>query len=152
VAGAAALVRQYFINQGLAPASPAMTKALLVSAARYLTGVDANDTLPSPSQGMGLIDLGRAFGASARILYDQRPADTFSASGQSRTISGVISDPAQPLRITLAWTDAPGPTNGAAFLNDLDLSVVIGGQTYLGNVFSGPSSTTGGAADARNNL
>jgi len=35
VAGAAALVRQYFINHGLPPASPAMTKAYLMNSARY---------------------------------------------------------------------------------------------------------------------
>ena len=41
-----------------APPSPAMTKAFLMNAARYMTGADANDTLPSNNQGMGLMDLG----------------------------------------------------------------------------------------------
>ena len=64
---AAALVRQYFLNQGLSAPSPAMTKAFLMGSARYLTGADAGDTLPSNTQGMGLLDLGMAFDGAPRI-------------------------------------------------------------------------------------
>ena len=53
--------------------------------------------------------------------------------------------------MTLAWTDAPGSTTGAAN-NDLDLTVAIGGLTYKGNVFLGSFSTTGGSADAVDNV
>lgn len=152
VAGAAALVRQYFLNAGLAAPSPAMTKAYLMNSARYLTGASANDTLPSNSQGLGLLDLGMAFDGVTRILVDEEPANLLSATGETRTLEGSISDPGIPFRVTLAWTDAPGSTTGAAYNNDLHLSVTIGGNTYLGNVFSGPNSVTGGAADTRNNV
>ena len=54
--------------------------------------------------------------------------------------------------MTLAWTDAPGPTTGNAFVNDLDLVVHAGGHTYKGNVFAGGRSVTGGSADPRNNV
>jgi subtilisin-like proprotein convertase family protein len=149
VAGGAALVRQWFLNQGMSPASPAMTKAVLMNSARYLAGAGANDTLPSPSQGMGLMDLGRAFDGTPRIVRDQ--VDLFTATGQSLTWTGTISDPSKPFRVTLAWTDAPGNTAGSAFNNDLDLTVVVGGVVYKGNVFNGPSSVAGGSADPRNN-
>ena len=147
VAGGAALVRQYFINQGAAPPSPAMTKAFLMNSARYLTGAGANDTLPSNSQGMGLMDLGRAFDGTPRILRDQ--VDLFTATGQSLTFTGTISDASKPFRVTLAWTDAPGTTVGNAFNNDLDLTVVVGGNTYRGNVFSGASSSRPAARPTR---
>ncbi len=150
VAGTAALVRQWFINQGSNPASPAMTKAFLMNSARYMTGVGANDTLPSSSQGMGLVDLERAFDSTPRILRDQ--IDLFTASGQSMTWTGTISDASQPFRVTVAWTDAPGNTVGNAFNNNLDLTVVAGGNVYKGNVFSGPNSVPGGSADPRNNV
>jgi subtilisin-like proprotein convertase family protein len=150
VAGGAALVRQWFINQGMSPASPAMTKGFLMNSARYLTGTGANDTLPSHSQGMGLMDLGRAFDGTPRILRDE--VDLFTATGQSFTWTGTVSDASKPFRVTLAWTDAPGNTAGNAFNNDLDLTVVAGGTVYKGNVFSGPSSIAGGSADARNNV
>ncbi len=152
VAGGAALLRQYFINNGNTPPSPAMTKAYLTNSARYLTGAEANDTLPSNGQGMGEMNLGLAFDGTARILKDEIPADEFSATAQSRTITGFISDPSKPFRVSLAWTDAPGLTVGNAFVNNLDLSVTVGGNTYRGNVFSGANSITGGSADPANNL
>lgn len=152
VAGAAALVRQYFVNQTWTPPSPAMTKAFLMNAARYMNGRYASDTLPSNVQGMGLIDLGKTFDGMSRLLRDQLPADLFTSSGQTRTFTGAVGDSTRPFIVTLAWTDAPGPTFGSAWKNNLDLRVTIGGGTYLGNVFSGSRSITGGSADTMNNV
>ncbi len=152
VAGACALLRQDFINHGFLAPSPAMTKAFLMNSARYLTGAGANDNLWSPGQGMGEVNLGRAFDGVARVLRDQRPEDLFTASGQTRVYTGRVVETNQPLRVTLAWTDAPGSTIGNAFNNDLDLTVTVGTNTYLGNNFSGAVSIAGGSADARNNV
>ena len=152
VAGACALVRQYFINRFLLFPSPAMTKAFLMNSTRYLIGSRANDNLWSPGQGMGELNLGTAFDGVARVLRDQLPADKFTASGQTRVFTGTITDTNKPLRVTLAWTDAPGNTFGNAFNNDLDLTITVGGNTYKGNTFSGAFSTTGGNADPRNNV
>ncbi len=152
IAGGAALVRQYFLNDGLGAPSPAMTKAFLMGSARYLTGADAGDTLPSNAQGMGLMDLGTAFDGADRVLRDQVAADMFTATGQTRTFAGTVVDTSRPYRVTLAWTDAPGSTTGNAFRNDLDLTVRVGGVTYRGNVFAGGLSVAGGAADVRNNV
>ncbi|MBI2838124.1 MAG: S8 family serine peptidase [Acidobacteria bacterium] len=153
VAGGAALVRQYFLNQRLAAPSPAMVKAYLMSSARYLSGAGAGGELWSNDQGMGEMDLGRAFDDTPVILRDQLSADRFTATGQSVTISGVIADDSSPYRVTLAWTDAPGALSAAQNLyNDLDLTVTVDGQTYLGNVFGGRNSTTGGDPDSLNNV
>ncbi|MCC6819423.1 MAG: S8 family serine peptidase [Verrucomicrobia subdivision 3 bacterium] len=152
VAGACALVRQYFINQNLTAPSPAMTKAFLMNSTRYLTGQRANDSLWSSGQGMGALNLGTAFDGVVRVLRDQKPVDKLTASGQTRVFTGTISDTNKPVRVTLAWTDAPGNTFGNAFNNDLDLSITVGGNTYKGNVFGGAFSITGGNADARNNV
>ena len=154
VAGGAALIRQHFINNGLTPPSPAMTKALLVNSARHMTGALANDTLPSNRQGMGMMNLDAYFSqlAGPRVLLDQRPGNLFTASGQMHTIAGTVADAGQPFRVTLAWTDTAGPTFGNAYVNDLDLEVTAGGNTYRGNVFTGATSTTGGTADPRNNV
>jgi hypothetical protein len=152
VAGGCALLRQYFINQSFLPPSPAMTKAWLMNSARYLTGAGAIDTLWSDSQGMGEMDLGAAFDGLPRFFRDQLAEDTFTASGQSRSFAGAVAYTNLPFRVTVAWTDAPGNTTGAAFNNDLDLTVTVGGQTYLGNVFSNAWSVTGGAPDPANNV
>ncbi|HYI00011.1 S8 family serine peptidase, partial [Hyalangium sp.] len=152
LAGGAALVRQYFLNQGVPPPSAAMTKAYLMNSARYMTGTGANDNLFSNSQGMGLMNLDMAFDGVSRLLDDQNPANLFTATGQTFTFDGVVSDPSKPFRITLAWTDAPGSTTGNAWKNNLDLTVTAGSNTYKGNVFTGASSMTGGNADLSNNV
>lgn len=152
VAGACALVRQYFINNSLNAPSPAMTKAFLINSARYLTGVGANDSLWSKSQGMGEVNLGVAFDGVPRFLRDQVAEDKFTGTGQRRGFVGQVVDSSKPLRVTLAWTDAPGSTAGAAYNNNLDLIVIVGGNTYKGNVFKGQYSTVGGKADVKNNV
>ena len=153
VSGFAALIRQFYINNGQTPPTPAMTKALMINTARYMTGVGANDTLPSNNQGMGETNFNSFFDVfvTANILHDQLAADTFSATGEQRIITGNVSDNGKPFRVSLAWTDAPGSTTGNAFVNNLDLEVVVGGNSYKGNVFTGASSTPGGVADPRNN-
>ncbi len=163
VAGAAALVYQQFINNpgylaahrtpaGPIAPSPALVKAYLANSASHMDGVSANDSLPSNSQGMGLVNLSRAFDGVQRIIRDQVPADRFTATGQGRTVFATVASASAPLRITLAYTDAPGSTTGNAYVNNLDLRVTVGGSLYLGNVFAGANSATGGTADIRNNM
>jgi hypothetical protein len=153
VAGGASLVRQLFANRPApyfnAAPSPAMTRAYLMNSTTYLERL--TDNLPSPNQGMGRMNLERAFDETPRALRDQLPVDRFTDSGQSRVFTGTVADPSKPFRVTLTWSDAPGPTSGAAFVNNLDLRVEAGGQTYLGNVFTQGNSTAGGTADIRNN-
>jgi len=162
-AGGAALIYQQFLNNpaylaanrtpaGSAAPSPALVKAYLANAARYMNGTGANDSLPSNNQGMGSVNLGTAFDGVQRIIRDQVAADRFTATGQSRTFFATVTSASAPLRVTLAYVDAPGPTSGNAFVNDLDLRVIVNGSTYLGNVFTGATSVTGGVADTRNNL
>ncbi len=149
VAGGAALLYQNFINNSLTVPSPALAKAYLMNSAAYMSGTGAGGNLPSNSQGMGRMDLGRAFDGTAKILKDQTV--TFGATGNTDVTTATVADTSKPLRVTLAWTDAPGPTTGAPFINNLDLEVVAGGVTYRGNVFTGANSVSGGTADTRNN-
>ncbi|MDF1513713.1 MAG: S8 family serine peptidase [Anaerolineae bacterium] len=153
VAGAASLFYRYFQDYvgdtGSWP-SPAMAKAALINSARYLDGVSSGDTLPSPHQGFGSVNLGTVLDSTPRLVEDQ--TKIFRDSGEFTTIRGYISDTNRPFRITLAWTDAPGIVTGDSYVNDLDLSVNVEGTIYLGNVFSGAFSTSGGTADTRNNV
>jgi hypothetical protein len=158
ISGYAALIRQDFINRGFTPPSPAITKALIMNSARYMTGSGANDSLPSNNQGMGLANMNSYFDTITQpnILRDEVGADRFTASAQQRIFVGNIVDNTRPTRVTLAWTDAPGSTTGNAFVNNLDLEVVVNGNgngyTYLGNVFNGSSSVPDGSPDTRNNV
>ncbi|PYP86034.1 MAG: hypothetical protein DMF61_14450 [Blastocatellia bacterium AA13] len=150
VAGAAALARQYFQQAtGNAP-SAAMTKAFLLNSTTWLNGDLSGDPLPSNTQGWGLLNLGRAFDAAPRILVDQ--THRFTSTGQVFTLHGRVSDSSKPVRVTLAWTDAPGPINASPVVNDLDLQVQIGGLTYSGNYFVFSLSSPGGPADKLNNV
>jgi len=149
VAGFAALIRQFYLNNGLAAPSPAMLKAEVVAGATYLNGVGANDTLWSNSQGFGRTNMARTFDTASRIRVDQ--ATVLGASGATFTRTGNVVNTGLPLRVVLTWTDAPGPTTGNAYVNNLDLEVTVGATLYRGNVFTGASSTSGGTADVRNN-
>jgi subtilisin family serine protease len=150
VSGGAAIVRQLFQQATGKPPSPAMVKAYLTNSTSYMTGLMAGDSLPGANQGWGLMSLGRALDDVPRILVDQD--QVLANTGQVFTVQGRIADPSKPLRITLAWTDAPGNPLASPVVNDLDLQVDVGGKTYLGNHFSGAVSVEGGSADRHNNL
>jgi subtilisin-like proprotein convertase family protein len=149
VSGFCALIRQDYLNDGRVAPSPAMLKAEVLSGATYMTGVSANDTLWSNNQGFGRTNMARTFDTATRIRVDQ--GTTLGATGATFTQNGTIASTSLPFRVVLAWTDAPGPTTGNAYVNNLDLEVTVNGTLYRGNVFTGASSVTGGVADVRNN-
>ena len=127
-----------------------MTKALIVSSARFINGSGGGGNLPSGSQGFGDVDLGKLFDASGMVLEDQ--STVFGATGETHAVVGSVTDSAEPFRVTLVWTDAPGSTTGNSYVDNLDLEVTVGGNVYKGNVFSGETSVTGGSFDFRNNV
>ena len=149
VAGGAALVRQFLISKGEPPTS-ALIKALLLNTPTYMTGERAGGDLPQARQGWGLMNLNRAFDGTPKILVNQ--TNTFIDSGQEFVITGEVKDTTQPFRVTLAWTDAPGFSAAAPWVNDLDLEVTINGQVYRGNNFVGQESQPGGNPDSKNNV
>lgn len=152
VAGTASLLYTYYrlnVGGGTTPPSPAMLKAYMLNSTRYLTGLSANDTLPSPTQGWGDVYMKQAFDSTPKQFYDQQTL--FTATGQTFQKAITVADPTKPVRITLAWSDAPGATTGGAYVNNLNLEVA-GSQTYKGNVFASGGSITGGTADVRNNV
>ena len=154
VAGASALAFQWLRTRLGTDPSPALVKALLLNSASYMTGQFANDNLPGAHQGWGLLDMGRMFESTGRILYDQSPDRTFTESGGSPfEITGVVDDSAKEFRVMLDWTDAPGDAaTNAPYVNQLNLEVTVGGVTYLGNVFNGQYSKSGGQPDFANNV
>jgi hypothetical protein len=150
VAGAASLAYWWLENTyGVASPSPALMKAYLIAHPTYLTGVSANDTLPSNNQGYGMPDMSAMFDDATKYLLDQ--SVTFDNSGETWSWEGTAADPSKPVRIVLAYTDAPGAVGTSPQVNDLNLAASVGSATYLGNVFSGQWSVTGGVVDPFNN-
>jgi subtilisin-like proprotein convertase family protein len=157
VSGAAALLRSWYRGTRGADPSPALTKALLINTATDLAGgQDGKGSIiaagPNTDQGWGRVNLGNTFDSTAREYRDQAPADLLSSSGQFTQRAYSVPDPSRPVKVTLAWTDPPGPTTGNPVVNNLDLVVDAGGRSYKGNAFAGAFSRTGGTADPRNNV
>jgi serine protease AprX len=162
VAGGLALFAQdWRARRGVLP-SPALLRAALAVSAEDLVGaLDASSQplghRPDSRQGYGRARLDRllALLPEAQVL-DQVPAWTFEDAGRRLALAFTARNPGQPVTLVLAWTDAPGlPLGGAtpALVNDLDLSVRVGGQRYRGGQFgAGGFSVPGGESDALNPL
>ncbi|MCA9979342.1 MAG: S8 family serine peptidase, partial [Anaerolineales bacterium] len=156
VAGVSSLVYYWLQNNqavegaggGYEP-SPAVLKAYVMNHPTYLTGVSANDTLPSNNQGYGMPNMGVMFDDTPKYILDQ--SVLFDNSGETWTWNGAVADPSKPVRIMMVYTDQAGAIGTSPQVNDLNLSAMFGVDTYLGNEFSGEWSVTGGTADTLNN-
>ena len=150
-AGAVVLLTEWWrsVNAGATP-SPAMAKALLVNNAIDMAG--NTSARWNTMEGWGRINVSNIIQPGVAAEYwDQ--TQLLTATGQTHQITLGVADPGKPVKVTLAWTDAPGAAGAnPALVNNLDLSVVDGASTYRGNVFTGGWSSTGGTADTRNNL
>ena len=158
--GAVALfVQRYRGLSGGADPSPALIKAAFLPVAHDLAGhLDADgNPLGHPfdsKQGWGRMDAAAVVDPQVPVVYiDQRIV--FDGTGEEWAQSLEVADPSRPIRLMLAWTDAPGHGLGGitpAWNNDLDLFVEADSNTYHGNDF-GPDgwSQAGGSADPMNN-
>ena len=145
IAGAAALVRQYYTDgyypTGVATAanrmipSAALLKATIIAAAHrvpyLITATGMKDTQPVPSneQGFGFPVLGDVLffpGNVAKLRADDAPGLT---QGESATMQLNVKQ-GTPLKVVLVWTDPPG----VPLVNDLDLRVMDpSGSALFGN-------------------
>ena len=151
VAGAAALFTEYWrnANNGNYP-SPAMIKASIISSAQEMNGVSTGTAIPNGNEGWGRINMKLMMNTGVPMQYFDQVYQ-FGDAGSETTYTGRVGDSAKPVRFTLVWTDPPGVSD-PALVNDLDLVVTVGANTYRGNVFGGGISVTGGSADTRNNV
>ncbi|HPR63410.1 MAG TPA: S8 family serine peptidase [Thermoanaerobaculia bacterium] len=161
MAGAAALIYQYYDNEMGTPPSPAMNKAVMLGSADDMVGgADGNGSstlnFPNMRQGWGRVNLGRAFDSAFKYYFDQ--GYTFTTSGQTHSPEPIFSvvDPSLPVRVMLVYSDAPGDPNATpsgGLVNDLDLEVTVGADVYLGNNFTnGVSVPNTGTPDTINNV
>jgi subtilase family serine protease/subtilisin family serine protease len=156
VAGAAAVVRDYYQKAHIVSASAALVKATLVNSAVDLLdenndGVDDNVfPIPNIHEGWGRVDLAAAVDSSRQFFDESQGLST----GDTATHTVSVDASLRPLRVTVAWTDAPSSTTAAvALVNDLDLELIApDGSTYTGNSFLDGWSITGGPPDRLNNL
>lgn len=148
VAGAGAIARQYF-TEGWYPRgepiasnafvpSGALLKAVLVAGAADLADEPG---WPSAREGWGRVMLAGSLplghAAPSRLVVEQRwNNDTDAMStGDEHGLVFTVEATGVPLRIVLAWHDAPGAFGSTdPVVNDLDLEVIgPGGAVHLGN-------------------
>ena len=147
--GSVALITQWWrtFNAGANP-TPAMAKALLVNGAVDMGTAD----IPNFNEGWGRVNLSNVVNNGVNMVYQESPT-VFANTGEQYTLTVGVPDPTKPLKVTVAWTDAAGAVGAnPALVNNLDLTVTNGANTYKGNVFTSGWSATGGTADIRNNL
>ena len=161
VTGSVALFIEYYRELFGVDPSPALVKAAFLPVAHDLAGnLDADGgTLGHPfdsKQGWGRLNTNAVVNPSTNtsvLYFDQETL--FDNTGE--TWDYVLNDPENyiDIRAMLVWTDAPGTPSGdstPAWVNNLDLSITIGTDVYLGNDFGSDGlSTTGGSPDGINN-
>jgi hypothetical protein len=124
VAGCAAVIREFpAASRGIAQPSAALVKALLVNGARNIAGQyvpSESGRIPNNEEGFGRVDVPASIGRSpvpATFLVNDEA--TALDVGDEERIAVAIGPTARLLKVTLVWTDPPGPT----LQNDLDLIV-----------------------------
>jgi hypothetical protein len=157
IAGAAALVRQYYTDgyyptgvatpSNMFTPSAALLKATIIAAAHRVptkqTDTTDADTLPTPSreQGFGFPVLDDALyfpGDHAKLRVADVPLASGLAQGDSSTLHFNVHA-GSPLKVVLVWTDPAGVVRGnndstPELVNDLDLRVTSpSNTTFLGN-------------------
>lgn len=164
-AGAAALLREYF-EDGYYPTGSASGADSLRPRAALVKAALLNGTLPIAGTGINTIFGNNTYGWG-RVFLDNNlfftgdgrelrvwnvPNTDGLQTGSSHTYSINVAA-GQEFRATLVWMDPePSPGAAVALVNNLNLTVADGTNTYLGNVMTGLVSTTGGSADVLNNV
>ena len=116
VAGCAALIRQYYVQDAAHPEpSAALLKATLVNSTQWLTGADSTaKTVGKPNyhQGHGRVCMALSIPNASQPGMELRFVDEwktfgFTRTGQRKRYRFVLPATAPELRICLAYTDAP---------------------------------------------
>ncbi len=151
VAGAAALFTQYWknANSGEYP-RPSLIKAAIINTAQEMNGNLTSGARPDGNEGWGRVHLKSMLNTGVPMKYVNEQHE-FSDPASILAFLGNVGDGTKPVRVSLVWTDPPG-TGNPALVNNLDLTVNVGGTIYRGNVFSGGNSTTGGAGSTVDNV
>lgn len=132
VAGAAALVREYYQHEKSINPSSALVKATMINGAidmspgQYGTGAQRElQPVPDNAQGWGRLNVKQALCPDPPEVCDFADESAGLSTGDYRDYFYTVLNTSVPFRATLVWTDYPGAVHAAkALVNDLDLSVV----------------------------
>jgi hypothetical protein len=158
-AGSTALLRQYFTDgfhpSGTKNSLDAHTPSGTLMKAMLLNGTNTDGGFFANNIGWGRVWLENSLyfnGESKRFRFWEITNNDGLKTGEQFSVN-VAVQAGEEFRATLVWYDLPGPTgSGVTLVNDLNLSVQQGVNTYLANNFSANNSVTGGSADAINTV
>jgi serine protease AprX len=143
VSGCAALVRQYYRQNGHAEPSAALLRATIINGTRWLSGTDSNASNPAGivppgnyDQGFGCVDMRTTLPNFGNPDFQldfadnwKNPGDLLSGVGAVRYFKIQVGS-RYTLRICMAYTDVPG----RGLQNNLNLIVEApDGQNFVGN-------------------
>jgi hypothetical protein len=138
VAGGCAILRQYLREKKKIPRpSAALIKATLIHGAermRYRYSADLRKGKYDMEQGWGLVNLKRSINPQFGKVnfFDEKNG---LQTGESKSLKIVVSSPNIPLKVTMTYSDYPGPS----IINNLNLVVTDPNRKrYHGNVFESP--------------
>jgi len=138
VTGVAALGRKWFLDRGTNP-SPSLLKAALIATADDIGGVLSNDHRPSSGSGWGRVNLNRLTDNAARF-YVTDNLGLAVTTGQQRSWTRTVGNPATDTYVVLVWSDPPSVTGNSQvpLVNDLMLTLQRsdGGALWRGNNFN----------------
>lgn len=163
VAGAAAVVVEWYETYYDQRPSPAMVKAMLINTAHDMDDSGNTGPIPNRDEGWGMVNLpALVYAESDFVFRDEGPLVT---TGEVHEYLVEAIDHTEPFKISLVWTDKEGIGHDVWTLkNNLDLEVISPeGDVYRGNAFSGgwtvsdtdamsPFDTTGDGWDDVNNV
>ncbi len=134
--GASAVFAQYYNDINGAIPSPAMTRNAMINGATDMGTAD----IPNADEGWGRLNLTNMIQPGFDIYYDDQ--NILLETGTSQLYDTIfINSVAQPLKISLTWTDVAAPSNtnaGKALINDIDMTVISpSGLVYSSNLFVG---------------
>lgn len=132
VAGAAALVRQFYEQEKSIQPSAALVKATLINGAvdispgQYGTGQWCEvQPVPDYSQGWGRMNLKNSLFPDPPVVNEFADETSAISTGDYREYKYNVIDTTISFRATLVWSDYPGSVNASKELvNDLDLMVI----------------------------
>ena len=158
VAGAATLLHEFYLRELEQEPSPALIKAALIASAKDTADGDLNNGTGQPAPSIPNMHAGWGRASIRDIVLDDGPNQfvidqtEILQSGDVYEYEFQVVDPTIPLKVVLVWTDAPAAANAAkALVNDLDLELTNGIDTWRGNVFVDGYSVPGGEFDRLNN-
>jgi subtilisin family serine protease len=146
--GAMAIVRQVLLQRmKVESVSSALLKATVANTAEDLfpgqfgsgVGQEQPTRRPNNHEGWGRVNLASLVDDAGLSFLDHRQGLSTGAAFEQ---SVVVRDISRPLKVTLAYTDAPASASAVRTLvNDLDLTVVSpSGKVFYPNGKSGPDS------------